>query len=130
MLQEQYAEEGIDWSYVEFVDNQECLDLLEGSPVNPTQAVFPLIDEACRMPRATYQVEKSLVRQAVGGMPRLESPEALQCRSACGKINNKSIGSASHCKTSACTSGYLVAPVGLQSSPDVATALLLLQFSS
>lgn len=54
--QEEYAAEGIDWSYVEFIDNQECLDLLEGSPVNPSLAVFPLIDEACRMPRATYQV--------------------------------------------------------------------------
>lgn len=54
--QEEYAAEGIDWSYVEFIDNQDCLDLLEGSPVNPNQAVFPLIDEACRMPRATYQV--------------------------------------------------------------------------
>lgn len=55
-LQEEYAAEGIDWSYVEFIDNQDCLDLLEGSPVNPQLAVFPLIDEACRMPRATYQV--------------------------------------------------------------------------
>ncbi len=41
---------------MEFIDNQDCLDLLEGSPVNPSLAVFPLIDEACRMPRATYQV--------------------------------------------------------------------------
>ena len=56
VMQEEYAAEGIDWSYVEFIDNQDCLDLLEGSPVNPSLAVFPLIDEACRMPRATYQV--------------------------------------------------------------------------
>ena len=59
LLQEEYAAEGIDWSYVEFIDNQDCLDLLEGSPVNPALAVFPLIDEACRMPRATYQVSCS-----------------------------------------------------------------------
>lgn len=56
LAQEEYAAEGIDWSYVEFIDNQDCLDLLDGSPVNPSLAVFPLIDEACRMPRATYQV--------------------------------------------------------------------------
>lgn len=60
-LQEEYAAEGIDWSYVEFIDNQDCLDLLEGSPVNPALAVFPLIDEACRMPRATYQVHRLLL---------------------------------------------------------------------
>lgn len=49
VFQEEYAQEGIDWSYVEFVDNQDCLDLLE-------TGVFPLIDEACRLMRATYQV--------------------------------------------------------------------------
>ena len=55
-LQEEYAREGIDWSYVEFVDNQICLDLLEGAAGAPSLGVFPLIDEACRMPRATFQV--------------------------------------------------------------------------
>lgn len=56
MPQEEYAREGIDWSYVEFIDNQDCLDVLEGSQDAPSLAVFPLIDEACRLPRATYQV--------------------------------------------------------------------------
>ena len=56
LLQEEYAREGIDWSYVEFIDNQDCLDVLEGSQDAPSLAVFPLIDEACRLPRATYQV--------------------------------------------------------------------------
>ena len=41
---------------MEFIDNQECLDVLEGSQESPSLAVFPLIDEACRLPRATYQV--------------------------------------------------------------------------
>ena len=58
-VQEEYAQEGIDWSYVEFVDNQDCLDLLEGAAAVPSLAVFPLIDEACRLPRATYQVTSS-----------------------------------------------------------------------
>lgn len=56
LAQEEYAREGIDWSYVEFIDNQDCLDCLEGAPDAPSLAVFPLIDEACRLPRATYQV--------------------------------------------------------------------------
>ena len=56
MWQEEYAREGIDWSYVDFVDNQDCLDLLEGAAAAPAMGVFPLIDEACRLPRATYQV--------------------------------------------------------------------------
>ena len=48
--------EGIQWSYVDFVDNQECLDLLEGSPAAPALGVFPLIDEANRIARATSEV--------------------------------------------------------------------------
>jgi len=39
---------------VEFVDNQDCLDLLEGPSSNPNLAVFPLTPAACRRPRATY----------------------------------------------------------------------------
>lgn len=60
--QEEYAREGIDWSYVEFIDNQDCLDVLEGAQDAPSLAVFPLIDEACRLPRATYQVRPASVR--------------------------------------------------------------------
>lgn len=40
-------DEGISWKHVDFVDNQDCLDLLEGSKKLP--GVFPLIDEACRI---------------------------------------------------------------------------------
>ena len=63
-LQEEYAREGIDWSYVEFIDNQDCLNLLEGSASAPALAVFPLIDEACRLPRATFQVRGLLIKCA------------------------------------------------------------------
>lgn len=31
--QEEYVREGIKWSYVDFIDNQETLDLLEGGQV-------------------------------------------------------------------------------------------------
>ena len=68
-LQEEYAREGIDWSYVEFIDNQDCLDLLEGSANAPALAVFPLIDEACRLPRATYQVRLCCHEAASPGCP-------------------------------------------------------------
>ena len=43
----------------DFVDNQDVLDLLEGGGGGGGGAnggVFPLIDEACRLPRATYKV--------------------------------------------------------------------------
>eukprot|EP00891_Asterochloris_glomerata_P005032 jgi/Astpho2/5032/e_gw1.00071.58.1_t len=73
--QEEYAREGIDWSYVEFIDNQDCLDLLEGSANAPSMAVFPLIDEACRLPRATYQDLAHTVRTKLDDHPRFSAPK-------------------------------------------------------
>jgi len=34
MEQEEYTKEGIDWSYLEFVDNQDVLDLIEKVSAN------------------------------------------------------------------------------------------------
>jgi len=47
--QEEYNKEGINWSNIEFVDNQECLDLIEKRP----NGIFAIIDEQCRFPKAT-----------------------------------------------------------------------------
>jgi myosin-5 len=41
--QAEYEQEGIDWSRVEFVDNQDVLDLIEGR-----LGVLDLLDETCR----------------------------------------------------------------------------------
>lgn len=32
--QEEYAAEGLAWSFVNYQDNQTCLDLIEGSPIS------------------------------------------------------------------------------------------------
>ena len=42
--QAEYAAEGIEWSSVSFVDNQECLDLIAKKPTG----LLPLLDEECR----------------------------------------------------------------------------------
>ena len=65
----------MDWSYVEFVDNQDCLDLLEGKAEAPNQGIFPIIDEACRLPRTTYQV-----RLLINALIRAYSPSSNACR--------------------------------------------------
>jgi myosin-5 len=70
--QEEYAREGIAWSYIDFVDNQDCLDLLEGGA--GSLGVFPLIDEACRLPRATYQDLAHTLRTRLAGQPRFGVP--------------------------------------------------------
>ncbi|XP_063152695.1 unconventional myosin-XIX isoform X2 [Candoia aspera] len=43
--QEEYAEEGLEWSFVNYQDNQTCLDAIEGNPVS----IFSLLNEACRL---------------------------------------------------------------------------------
>lgn len=45
--QAEYEREEIDWSYIEFVDNQDVLDLIEGKT-----GVLDLLDEVCRCVRA------------------------------------------------------------------------------
>ncbi|KAI5410189.1 hypothetical protein KIW84_055607 [Lathyrus oleraceus] len=46
MEQEEYTKEEIDWSYIEFVDNQDVLDLIEKKP----GGVIALLDEAWGKP--------------------------------------------------------------------------------
>ena len=42
-LQAEYEKEEIDWSYIEFVDNQDVLDLIESK-----MGILDLLDETCR----------------------------------------------------------------------------------
>ncbi|KAI7982475.1 Myosin-11 [Camellia lanceoleosa] len=51
MEQEEYIEEEIDWSYIEFVDNQDVLDLIEKKP----GGIIALLDEACMFPKSTHE---------------------------------------------------------------------------
>ncbi|KAG2451764.1 hypothetical protein HYH02_003543 [Chlamydomonas schloesseri] len=47
MEQAEYEREQIDWSYIEFVDNQDVLDLIEGK-----LGILDLLDEVCRFVEA------------------------------------------------------------------------------
>ncbi|XP_039117224.1 myosin-17-like isoform X1 [Dioscorea cayenensis subsp. rotundata] len=51
MEQEEYTKEEIDWSYIEFVDNQDVLDLIEKKP----GGIISLLDEACMFPKSTHE---------------------------------------------------------------------------
>jgi len=55
MEQKEYEEEGIEWSYIEFVDNQDVLDVIEGCGAQRARhaGVLDLLDESCKFPRAT-----------------------------------------------------------------------------
>ncbi|KAA3675921.1 myosin VIIa [Paragonimus westermani] len=47
--QEEYIAEGIQWKHIDYVDNQNTLNLLALRPMN----VFALIDEECQFPQGT-----------------------------------------------------------------------------
>jgi hypothetical protein len=49
--QAEYERERIDWSYIQFVDNQDVLDLIEGK-----MGILDLLDEQCRFPTSTNKV--------------------------------------------------------------------------
>ncbi|KAF0924298.1 hypothetical protein E2562_009998 [Oryza meyeriana var. granulata] len=51
MEQEEYNQEHINWSYIEFVDNQDVLDLIEKKP----GGIVALLDEACMFPKCTHE---------------------------------------------------------------------------
>ncbi|XP_077514551.1 unconventional myosin-VIIa ck isoform X2 [Amblyomma americanum] len=49
--QEEYNLECINWQHIEFVDNQDCLDLIAVKPMN----IMALIDEESKFPKGTDQ---------------------------------------------------------------------------
>ena len=52
MEQEEYNNEAINWHHIEFVDNQEALDLIAVRPLN----LMALIDEESKFPKGNDQV--------------------------------------------------------------------------
>jgi myosin-5 len=47
--QEEYKQEGIDWSFIDFPDNQDILDLIE----QKRTGILPILDEHCRLASQT-----------------------------------------------------------------------------
>ena len=52
VLQDEYNKEGITWQHIEFVDNQDILDLLAQKPMN----IIALVDEESRFPKVRTRV--------------------------------------------------------------------------
>ncbi|KAG8375766.1 hypothetical protein BUALT_Bualt10G0134400 [Buddleja alternifolia] len=68
MEQEEYQKEEINWSYIEFIDNQDVLDLIEKKPIG----VIALLDEACMFPKSTHETFSNKLFQNFRSHPRLE----------------------------------------------------------
>ncbi|KDP26440.1 hypothetical protein JCGZ_17598 [Jatropha curcas] len=71
MEQEEYTKEEIDWSYIEFVDNQDVLDLIEKKP----GGIIALLDEACMFPRSTHETFAQKLYQTFKSHKRFSKPK-------------------------------------------------------
>ncbi|TKW20588.2 hypothetical protein SEVIR_4G099300v4 [Setaria viridis] len=71
MEQEEYTKEQIDWSYIEFVDNQDVLDLIEKKP----GGVIALLDEACMFPKSTHETFAQKLYQTFQKHKRFVKPK-------------------------------------------------------
>ncbi|KAJ1427614.1 P-loop containing nucleoside triphosphate hydrolase [Sesbania bispinosa] len=78
MEQEEYTKEEIDWSYIEFVDNQDVLDLIEKLVQNIYQkpgGIIALLDEACMFPRSTHETFAEKLYQTFKDNKRFNKPK-------------------------------------------------------
>ncbi|XP_056169848.1 myosin-6-like isoform X9 [Syzygium oleosum] len=71
MEQEEYTREEIDWSYIEFIDNQDVLDLLEKKP----GGIIALLDEACMFPKSTHETFAEKLYQTFKDHKRFSKPK-------------------------------------------------------
>ncbi|XP_040384389.1 protein OPAQUE1 isoform X3 [Oryza brachyantha] len=71
MEQEEYKTEEINWSYIEFIDNQDILDLIEKKPIG----IVSLLDEACMLGKSTHDTFATKLFQNFKAHPRLEKPK-------------------------------------------------------
>ncbi|GFP91078.1 myosin-8 [Phtheirospermum japonicum] len=71
MEQEEYTKEEINWSYIEFIDNQDVLDLIEKKP----GGIIALLDEACMFPRSTHETFAQKLYQTFKNHKRFSKPK-------------------------------------------------------
>ncbi|XP_051143189.1 myosin-6-like [Andrographis paniculata] len=71
MEQDEYTKEEINWSYIEFIDNQDVLDLIEKKP----GGIIALLDEACMFPRSTHETFAQKLYQTFKNHERFRKPK-------------------------------------------------------
>lgn len=71
--QEEYVREKIQWTFIEFYDNQPCIDLIESK-----LGILDLLDEECRMPKGSDTSWVQKLYQKCGGGAHFEKPRMSQ----------------------------------------------------
>ncbi|KAI5063038.1 hypothetical protein GOP47_0021585 [Adiantum capillus-veneris] len=88
--QEEYMSEGIDWTQVEFEDNQECLELIEKRPLG----LISLLDEECTFPKGTDHTlaEKLKEHLALNSCFKGERSRGFRVRHYAGEVTYDTLG--------------------------------------
>ncbi|KAK1331285.1 hypothetical protein QTO34_009236 [Cnephaeus nilssonii] len=68
--QEEYALEGLEWSFVNYQDNQTCLDLIEGSPISICSLLKRVTECRLNRPSSAAQLQ-TRIESALAGSPCL-----------------------------------------------------------
>lgn len=71
--QEEYKEEEIDWTYIDFVDNQPCIALIENK-----LGILGLLDEETRLPAGTDEGFVQKLYSQLGDKPNFSKPRIGQ----------------------------------------------------
>eukprot|EP01034_Spumella_vulgaris_P021600 gene21600-27638_t len=67
--QVEYQNEKIEWSFIEFPDNQDCLDLIE----HKLNGILAMIDDECRLPKAADEKLASRMYKALESHSRFSA---------------------------------------------------------
>ncbi|KAL5004977.1 hypothetical protein ScPMuIL_018433 [Solemya velum] len=70
--QEEYDNEGINWQHIEFVDNQDTLDLIGAKPMN----IISLVDEESKFPKGSDQTMLNKLHTTHGQNQNYMRPKA------------------------------------------------------
>lgn len=69
MEQQEYESQGVDWKYIEYSDNQDCVNLISQRPTG----ILPLVDEECLIPKGNDTTLASKLYRAWEGHARFSA---------------------------------------------------------
>ena len=72
MEQSEYDKEGINWTKIEFKDNQDTLDMIADKPLN----ILALVDEEARFPKGTDETMLEKLHKSHGKDPHYVQPKS------------------------------------------------------
>ncbi|RLN94229.1 hypothetical protein BBJ28_00018826, partial [Nothophytophthora sp. Chile5] len=74
--QREYESQGVDWKYIEFCDNQDCVNLISQRPTG----ILSLIDEECVMPKGSDTTLASKLYRGCDGHSRFTASRIQKAR--------------------------------------------------